>query len=51
MYYDICMRSIERIEDTLAEAWALRHGAARTAFDYLGFHFEFPNFEILDFEQ
>ena len=49
MYYDICMRSIERIEDVLSDAWALRYSKCRTVFD--GFSYLFPKFETLDFEQ
>ena len=50
MHYDICMRSIERIEDALSDAWQLHYVICRTAFDNYDFTFQFPDFETLDFE-
>ena len=46
MHYDMCMRSIERIEDLLADSWyllstiAFRHGHFSTMKDYEALDFE-----------
>mgnify|MGYP001610349732 FL=1 len=45
------LASVNRLEETLDDAWELRYGPCRSIFDDFGFDYSTPNFTVLDFEQ